>query len=97
MVVRCLCYTYILQCADQTLYTGWTNNLKKRLTTHQKGLGAKYTRVRLPVQLVYVEVFQDKVSAQRREYQIKQLRRSEKLRLIAAQHVPPTNLLKGLE
>lgn len=79
-----MCYVYILQCSDNTLYTGWTNNLEKRINTHSKGKGAKYTRCRLPVKLVYFEKFEDKVSAQKREYSIKQLSRKEKLTLIKA-------------
>ncbi|MGL4451943.1 MAG: GIY-YIG nuclease family protein [Sarcina sp.] len=76
-------YIYILKCADGTLYTGWTNNLEKRVITHNKGKGAKYTRARLPVELVYSEVFESKVDAQKREYAIKKLKRSEKLKLIS--------------
>ena len=75
-------YVYILKCADDTLYTGWTNNLEKRILTHNKGKGAKYTRARLPVELVYSEEFIDKIDAQKREYAIKKLKRSEKLKLI---------------
>ena len=75
-------YVYILECADGTLYTGWTNNLEKRLEVHNKGKGAKYTRARLPVKLVYNEEFEDKISAQKREYAIKKLKRSDKLKLI---------------
>lgn len=75
-------YTYILKCADGTLYCGWTNDLEKRVKVHNEGKGAKYTRCRLPVTLVYYEVFETSVEAQRREYQIKQMPRAEKLRLI---------------
>lgn len=75
-------YVYILKCADDTLYTGWTNNLEKRIATHNKGKGAKYTRARLPVELVYSEEFEDKIEAQKREYAIKKLKRNEKLKLI---------------
>ena len=75
-------YTYILQCKDGTLYTGWTTDVKKRVETHNSGKGAKYTRARLPVELVYTEVFDDKVEAQKREYAIKQLTRAEKEELI---------------
>lgn len=75
-------YTYILLCADGTLYTGWTNDLDKRLAAHNAGKGAKYTRSRLPVRMVYAEVHEDKRDAQRREYQIKQLTRKEKLALL---------------
>ncbi|WP_315118115.1 GIY-YIG nuclease family protein [uncultured Clostridium sp.] len=77
-----MCYVYILQCSDNTLYTGWTNDLNKRIKTHSSGKGAKYTRCRLPVELVYFEEFEDKISAQKREYEIKQFRRNEKLILI---------------
>ncbi len=77
-----MCYVYILQCADNTLYTGWTNNLNKRLDSHNKGKGAKYTRCRLPVKLVYFEEYEDKISAQKREYEIKQMSRIKKLELI---------------
>lgn len=75
-------YVYILYCKDSTLYTGWTNNLEKRIKSHNSGKGAKYTRCRLPVKLVYFEEFSDKISAQKREYAIKQLTRIEKLALI---------------
>ena len=75
-------YTYILKCADGTLYCGWTNDLEKRVRVHSEGKGAKYTRCRLPVALVYYEEFETSVEAQRREYQIKQLTRAEKLKLI---------------
>lgn len=76
-------YTYILKCNDDTLYTGWTTDLKKRLAAHNSGKGAKYTRPRLPVTLVYYEEFQTKQEAMRREYAIKQLSRSEKEALIS--------------
>ena len=75
-------YTYILRCADGTLYTGWTNDLEKRLAAHNAGTGAKYTRPRRPVTLVYHEVFETKEAAMRREWEIKHLSRSQKLRLI---------------
>ncbi|HJG07096.1 MAG TPA: GIY-YIG nuclease family protein [Megamonas hypermegale] len=76
------CYTYILKCSDNTLYTGWTNNLAKRIKTHNAGKGARYTRGRLPVKLLYYEIFSTKQEAQRREVQIKKLSRQEKLSLI---------------
>ena len=75
-------YTYILKCRDGSLYTGWTNNLDKRIKSHNAGKGAKYTKCRLPVELVYYETFQEKEEAMRREWEIKQLRREDKLRLI---------------
>ncbi|MCG4580870.1 GIY-YIG nuclease family protein [Clostridium cochlearium] len=77
-----MCYVYILQCNDNTLYTGWTNNLEKRIDTHSKGKASKYTRARLPIKLVYYEEYEDKISAQKREYEIKQFKRSDKLKLI---------------
>lgn len=80
-----MCYIYILECSDGTLYTGWTNDLHKRVKTHLNGKGAKYTRSRLPVQLVYFEEYSDKISAQRREYEIKQMTRKEKLELIKSE------------
>ena len=73
---------YIVECADQTLYTGWTNNLEQRLKAHNTGRGAKYTRSRCPVRVVYVEPQPDQAAAQRREIEIKRLRRREKLKLI---------------
>lgn len=74
-------YTYILECKDGTYYTGWTNNLKKRLKDHNDGKGAKYTKARLPVSLVYYEEFQTKEEAMRREYAIKRMTRNEKNKL----------------
>lgn len=61
-------YTYILQCSDGTYYTGWTNDIAKRLKTHNEGKGAKYTRARLPVTLAYYEAFETKEEAMRREW-----------------------------
>ena len=75
-------YTYILRCRDGTYYTGWTNNLEKRLKDHNEGLGAKYTKPRRPVELIYHEIFETKEEAMRREYAIKQLSRAEKEELI---------------
>ena len=66
-------YTYIVKCSDETLYTGWTNNLKKRLEAHNSGKGAKYTKNRRPVELVYFEEYDTKQEAMKREYAIKQL------------------------
>ena len=70
-------YVYILKCADNSLYTGWTNNLDKRIKAHAEGKGAKYTKARLPIELVYFEEYQDKREAMKREYAIKQLKRKE--------------------
>ena len=75
-------YTYILSCADGTLYTGWTNDLDRRLAAHNAGRGGKYTRARLPVTLVYHETFATKEEAMAREWAVKQLTRQQKLRLI---------------
>lgn len=75
-------YTYILKCADGTLYTGWTNDLQKRLAAHNSGTGSKYTKTRLPVELIYFEEFEDKKEAMSREWHIKRLTREEKLALI---------------
>ena len=75
-------YTYILKCKDGTLYTGWTNDLERRLEAHNSGKGAKYTKTRRPVTLAYYETFETKQQAMKREYAIKQLPREEKLKLI---------------
>lgn len=75
-------YTYIVKCSDETLYIGWTNNLKKRLEAHNSGKGAKYTKNRRPVELVYFEEYDTKQEAMKREYAIKQLSRQKKLALI---------------
>lgn len=75
-------YTYILQCADGSLYTGWTNDLKRRISAHNAGTASKYTKTRRPVKMVYHETFDTKQEAMRREYAIKQLSRKEKLDLI---------------
>ena len=75
---------YILRCGDGTLYTGCTNDLPRRLQAHQSGRGAKYTRSRLPVELVYQEAVPDRSAALRREAAIKRLDRRRKLALIAA-------------
>lgn len=77
-----IAYTYIVRCADDTFYTGWTNDVEKRVAAHNAGQGAKYTRPRRPVRLVYGEAFSTKEEAMRREWQIKQLTRREKLALI---------------
>lgn len=77
--------TYILQCSDGTLYTGWTNNLEKRLEQHNAGKGAKYTRGRGPVKLLYQEVHETKQEAMQREAWIKKLTRKEKEALIHGQ------------
>lgn len=75
-------YVYIIECSDKTFYTGWTNDLEKRIKMHSNGSGAKYTRGRGPVKLVYFEVFNTKEEAMKREYQIKKLTKQQKLKLI---------------
>jgi putative endonuclease len=77
------CYCYIVQCADGTYYTGWTTDPVRRVKTHNKGRGAKYTKMRLPVRLVYVEEQPDRRSAMKRERVIKKMTRSQKQNLIA--------------
>lgn len=75
-------YVYILRCGDGSLYTGWTNDLEARIEAHQSGRGGKYTRSHLPVVLAYSEELDSKEDAMRREWQIKQLTRAQKLELI---------------
>ncbi|MBQ5559370.1 MAG: GIY-YIG nuclease family protein, partial [Lachnospiraceae bacterium] len=75
-------YTYMLECADGTYYTGWTNDLEKRLSAHNAGKGGKYTSVRRPVTLVYYEEFETKQEAMSREWHIKQLTRKQKEELV---------------
>lgn len=79
---------YMLLCNDNTLYTGWTNNIIKRLQAHNSGSGAKYTKPRLPVRLVYLEYLSSKNEAMRREWEIKQMSRSKKLALIKETKLP---------
>lgn len=76
--------TYILRCSDGTLYTGWTNDIKRRLEAHNSGKGAKYTKPRRPVALAYIEYFDTKEEAMSREYAIKRLTRAKKEELIQA-------------
>ncbi len=76
--------TYILRCSDGTLYTGWTNQLDKRLNDHNEGRGAKYTRGRRPVELAYQEMYDTKQEAMQREARIKKMTRKEKEKLIEA-------------
>ena len=76
-------FVYILECSDKTLYCGWTNDLEKRILAHNSGNGAKYTKSRRPVKLLYYEEFENKNDALKREYTIKKLKRSEKDKLIA--------------
>jgi len=76
-------FTYIIRCADNTLYTGISNHLEKRIDSHNSGNGAKYTKGRGPVKLVYKEKSKDKSTASKREAEIKKLTRKEKLKLIS--------------
>jgi putative endonuclease len=76
------CYTYIVECSDGTYYTGWTTDLERRVKTHNAGRGAKYTRLRRPVRLVYHEPQPDRSSAMKREYVIKAMGRDKKRKLI---------------
>ncbi len=73
---------YILRCSDNTLYTGITNNLGKRIKSHSSGQGSKYTRSRLPVELVYQEQAENRSEATRRELEIKGLSRGDKMKII---------------
>lgn len=75
-------FVYMLRCKDGSLYTGWTNDLEHRLAMHSSGCGAKYTRGRGPLELVYSEELPDKEAALRRECAIKKLRREQKLALL---------------
>jgi len=76
------CFCYILECSDGTYYTGWTTDPERRLRQHNRGKGARYTRYRRPVRLVYVEEQPDRSSAMRREFKIKQMSRKVKGKLI---------------
>jgi putative endonuclease len=76
------CYCYILRCADGTFYTGWTTDPERRVIQHNKGTGARYTRARRPVKLVYVELQLDRKTAMKRERAIKALSRTQKMKLM---------------
>lgn len=75
-------YFYVLKCNDASLYAGYTNNLEKRVSTHNAGKGAKYTRARGPVTCIYYETFETKQQAMSAEYAFKQLNRSKKIEYI---------------
>ena len=75
------CYCYIVECADGTYYTGWAIDPERRVAVHNKGRGAKYTKIRLPVKLVYIEELPDRTSAIKREIAIKKLTREKKKKL----------------
>jgi len=85
------CYCYIVECADGTYYTGWAVDPEKRVAVHNKGRGARYTRTRCPVRLVYVEELPDRTSAMKRELAIKKMNRGGKEKLISI------NTYTGLE
>lgn len=76
------CYCYIVECSDGTFYTGWTTDPERRVTQHNKGLGAKYTKVRRPVRLVYLEPQPNRTAAMKRELAIKRMNRSQKNKLV---------------
>ncbi|CDZ74774.1 putative endonuclease [Peptoniphilus sp. ING2-D1G] len=80
-------YVYILQCKDDTLYTGYTLNIKNRIEMHNAKKASKYTRGRTPVRLVYLETLNSKSEALKREYEIKQLSKEQKLKLINSQDI----------
>ena len=86
-------YTYLLRCADGSLYCGWTNDLEKRFAAHNAGTASKYTRSRLPVEPVYVEASDTKQEAMRRERAIKRLSKAEKEELIRSKK----NIIKNQE
>ncbi len=77
------CFVYLLRCSDGRLYCGWTTDLSARVEAHNRGVGAKYTRSRRPVELVYYEECADKHEAMSREWHIKRMSREEKLALMA--------------
>ena len=74
---------YLLRCADGTLYCGWTTDMESRLKAHNAGTGAKYTRSRRPVELVYTEEYEDRHEALSREWHIKRMSRAEKEKLLS--------------
>ena len=75
-------YVYVLRCADDSLYTGYPTDVARRVAEHDAGEGAKYTRGRTPVELVHTEAYESKSTAMSREYEIKQLSRPQKERLV---------------
>ena len=75
-------FVYMVECCDGTYYTGWTNDVAARVAAHNAGIGARYTRGRGPVRLVYRESCPDKPAAQRREWEIKQMNRAQKQQLV---------------
>ena len=75
-------FVYIVRCSDNSLYTGYTNNIEARINKHNAGKGAKYTKIRRPVELVYQETYTTKSEALKREYEIKTYTRQQKLKMI---------------
>ena len=75
-------YVYLLRCADGTYYCGWTTDIEARVKKHNSGQGAKYTRSRLPVELVYIEEYEDRHRALSREWHLKRMKREEKEKLV---------------
>ena len=75
-------FVYIVRCSDNSLYTGYTNNIEVRINKHNAGKGAKYTKIRRPVELVYQETYTTKSEALKREYEIKTYTRQQKLKMI---------------
>lgn len=88
-------YTYLLECSDHSFYCGWTNDLDKRVMAHNSGNGAKYTKSRRPVALVYYETYETKEAAMKREAAIKRMSRREKERLISGGPEPDGGLKLG--
>ena len=82
MISNTRCFCYILECSDGTFYTGWTTDVERRVKMHNAGRGAKYTKMRGPVKLVYTERLQNRSAAQKRERAIKRLPRVKKIALI---------------
>jgi putative endonuclease len=78
------CYCYILECSDGTFYTGWTTDPQRRVSQHNKGIGAKYTRARRPVKMVYIEEQENRKEAMKRELAIKKMKRAQKIKLFKA-------------
>lgn len=76
------CYCYIVECSDGTFYTGWTTDPERRVKQHNKGVGAKYTSVRRPVKLVYLELLSSRTDAMKRELAIKKMKRLQKSKLV---------------
>lgn len=72
-------YFYVLRCADDTFYAGYTNNLQKRIATHNAKKGAKYTKMRTPVECIYFETYETKQAAMQKEYAFKQFTRAQKI------------------